>query len=212
MSRRLQIAAVVIALVLIASACTSEALASNNAGHGRSKCSSESVKRGAEGDTVVDVVQRLARENDLTSVLYRVTKGGDVVASGAYGDTLTGVPADPSLHFRIGNVAFGYMGTLLLRLVEDGKATLDDPISKWLPNTNLPSADTVTLRMLVQNTSGYPDYVSDDDFLNAFLANPFAQWTPEQLIDIALSTPPFYPPGTAWSYAHTNYVILGQAL
>jgi CubicO group peptidase (beta-lactamase class C family) len=195
----------------MASACSS-AVASNNAGSGRSACPSGSVKNGPDGDTVVDVVDRVARANDLTSVLYRVTRGRDVVASGAYGDTLTGVPADPSLHFRIGNVAFGYMGTLLLRLVEDHKATLDDPVSKWLPDTDLPSADKVTLRMLVQNTSGYPDYISNDGFEKPFEVNPFAPWTPQQLIDIGLSIPPYYPPGTAWNYAHTNYVILGQAL
>jgi CubicO group peptidase (beta-lactamase class C family) len=202
----------VIALVLMASACSSAAVASNNGGRGRSACPSGSVHNGADGDTVVDVVQRVARENGLTSVLYRVTRARDVVASGAYGDTLTGVTADPSLHFRIGNVAFGYMGTLLLRLVEDGKAALDDPISKWLPDTDLPTANNVTLRMLVQNTSGYPDYVRNDGFEKPFDANPFAQWTPQQLIDVGLSTPPYYPPGTAWSYAHTNYMILGQAL
>ena len=159
----------------MASACSSVAGASNTAGKGRSACRPTSVTSGADGDTVVDVVQRVARANDLTSVLYRVTRGRDVVASGAYGDTLTGVPADPTLHFRIGNVAFGYMGTLLLRLVEAGKATLDDPISKWLPNTDLPSANKVTLRMLVQNTSGYPDYVGNDGFEKPFDVNPFAQ-------------------------------------
>src|SRR5262249_61691529 len=131
---------------------------------------------------------------------------------GAEGHPRAGAPADPTLHFRIGNVAFEYMGTLLLRLVEDGKATLDDPVSKWLPNINLPSADEVTLRMLVQNTSGYPDYIGNDGFEKPFAANPFAPWTPQQLIDVGLSIPPYYPPGTAWSYAHTNYVILGQAL
>src|SRR5262249_42238063 len=73
-------------------------------------------------------------------------------------------------------------------------------------------ADKVTLRMLVQNTSGYPDYIGNDGFEKPFDADPFAQWTPQQLIDVGLSVPPYYPPGTAWNYAHTNYVILGQAL
>jgi D-alanyl-D-alanine carboxypeptidase len=123
MSRRLQHAAFVVALVLIASASSSVANASGHADHLQPRCSAQSVKHGVAGAAVVDVVKRVARENDLTSVLYRVTKGGDVVASGAFGDNLTGVPADPLLHFRIGNVAFGYMGTLLLRLVEKGKAS-----------------------------------------------------------------------------------------
>ena len=145
-------------------------------------------------------------------MLYRVTRAGEVVASGARGDNRSGSPADTSLHFRIGNVAFGYMGTLLLHYVETGEASLDDPISKWLPDRDLPAADEVTLRMLVQNTSGYADYVRADAFVDQFLADPFAVWTPDRLIEIAMATAPFYPPGTAWSYAHTNYVLLGEAL
>jgi CubicO group peptidase (beta-lactamase class C family) len=66
--------------------------------------------------------------------------------------------------------------------------------------------------MLVQNTSGYADYVRDEKFVAAFLANPFASWDRDELVKIAMTTAPFYPPGTAWSYAHTNYVVLGEAL
>ncbi len=175
-------------------------------------CSTETVAEGSDGSAVAAVIDRLADELDLTTVLYRVTRAGEVVASGARGDNRPGSPADTSLHFRIGNVAFGYMGTLLLHYVETGEASLDDPISKWLPDRDLPAADEVTLRMLVQNTSGYADYVRADAFVDQFLADPFAVWTPDRLIEIAMATAPFYPPGTAWSYAHTNYVLLGEAL
>lgn len=109
-------------------------------------------------------------------------------------------------------MAFGYLGTLLLSYVDDGTATLDDPLSRWLPDDDLPSEDEVTLRMLVQNTSGYPDYVRDETFVERFLADPFAQWAPDELLDVAFSTPTPYPPGTAWNYSHTNHVILGRAL
>ena len=175
-------------------------------------CSTETVAEGSDGSAVAAVIDRLADELDLTTVLYRVTRAGEVVASGARGDNRPGSPADTSLHFRIGNVAFGYMGTLLLHYVETGEASLDDPLSKWLPDRDLPAADEVTLRMLVQNTSGYADYVRADAFVDQFLADPFAVWTPDRLIEIAMATAPFYPPGTAWSYAHTNYVLLGEAL
>jgi D-alanyl-D-alanine carboxypeptidase len=212
---------VLVALVLVGAACSStddasdsgsESTTAEDATTDGSGCAVESVANGPEGDTVVAVVEDLAEQNDLTSVIYRVTRGDEVVASGAYGDTLTGIPADPSLRFRIGNIAFGYMGTLLLTYVDDGEASLDDPVSRWLPDADLPSADEVTLRMLVQNTTGYPDYVRNDSFVDTFLDDPFREFTPDQLLEIGFSTPVLYPPGTAWSYAHTNYVILGQAL
>ena len=223
MMRRLGVSALVVVLAVGAAACSSDDDSADDSATGSvtptssvaaasGACKPETVANGADGATVAAVVERVATANDLTTVLYRVMRGGEVVASGARGDNYAGSPADASLHFRVGNVAFGYMGTLLLRFVEEGKATLDDPISTWVPDSGLPGADEVTLRMLVQNTSGYADYVRTDAFVDKFLADPFAAWTPQELIDIGMATPPSYPPGTAWSYAHTNYVILGEAL
>ena len=62
-------------------------------------------------------------------------------------------------------------------------------------------------------TSGYPDYVlGNAEFQSAFYADPFRQWTPEQLLSYAVNKPLQYEPGTNWSYAHNNYILLGLAL
>ena len=66
--------------------------------------------------------------------------------------------------------------------------------------------------MLANMTSGYPDYVQNADFLRDSLENPFRAWTPKEQIEIGLSTPRVFAPGTNWDYSHTNYVILGLAL
>lgn len=175
-------------------------------------CAGEVVEEGDDGATVVEAVESAASEDGLTSVVYRVTRAGEVVAAGAVGDSMTGVPADQSMHYRNGNVAFAYMGTLLLLMEEAGEVSLDDTVSTWLPDLDVPEADAVTLQMLAQSTSGYPDYVPDEDFVTSFEDDPFQQYTAQDLIDVAMQTPPHYPPGEAWSYAHTNYVILGEAL
>lgn len=175
-------------------------------------CETEKVAIGAEGDAIVATIEREAEQRGLTSVLFRVTKGEDLIASGAIGDSVTGVPVEHSMHFRNGAVAFAYMGTLLLLMTESGEVALDDTVAQWLPDLQVPNADTVTLEMLVRNTSGYPDYVPDNTFENDFNANPFQEFTAQDLLDYALAAPPHYDPGTAWSYAHTNYVILGAAL
>jgi D-alanyl-D-alanine carboxypeptidase len=153
-----------------------------------------------------------ATARGLASLLYRVTEGEQLIASGAIGTNVTGVPVEQSLRFRNGNVAFTYMGTLLLLMAEAGEVGLDDPVSKWLPDRQLPEADAVTLEMLVRNTSGYADYVKNDDFVNAFEADPFRDFTEQELLDYGLAPGHLYPPGTAWSYAHTNYLLLGAAL
>ena len=102
------------------------------------------------------------------------------------------------------------MATLLLRLVDQGVVGLDDPLATWLPD--LPDADRVTLRMLTNMTAGYPDYVQNPKLDQELYADPFRQWTNQELIEIGLSTPQVFAPGTNWDYSHTNYVILGQAL
>jgi len=121
------------------------------------------------------------------------------------------VPATPQMHFRNGAVAISYVSTLLLKLVDQKKVRLDDKVSTWLPN--IPNADRVTLGQLAQMTSGYPDYVlGNDAFSAALYANPFREWTTDEILAQVISRPLLYPPGTNWNYAHTNYVILGLAL
>ncbi|HEY7031447.1 MAG TPA: serine hydrolase domain-containing protein [Thermomicrobiales bacterium] len=147
---------------------------------------------------------------DLRAVILRVTIDGDELVTAALGESITGVPATPEMHFRNGAVAIAYVATLLLRLVDQGVVGLDDPLAAWLPE--LPDAKRVSLRMLANMTAGYPDYVQNGRFLDALYADPFRQWTPEELIDVGISTPRRFEPGANWDYSHTNYVILGRAL
>jgi CubicO group peptidase (beta-lactamase class C family) len=146
----------------------------------------------------------------LNAVILRVTIDGREVVTAALGESMTGVPATTDMHFRNGAVAISYVSTLLLILVDEGVVRLDDPLSIWLPE--LPDAERVTLRMLANMTAGYPDYVPVEQFIADSYANPFRQWTTEELIAVSLAQPRLFAPGTNWDYAHTNYVILGLAL
>jgi CubicO group peptidase (beta-lactamase class C family) len=156
-----------------------------------------------------DAVQGLIAEHDLGAVIVQVTDHGRRLFTQAYGESMTGVPATADMHFRNGAVAAQYMSTLLLRLVDQGRVALDDPVGKWLPG--LPHASDVTLRMLAGMTSGYPDYVGDA-LIEALYADPFHTFTQEELLDYAFTQPHLFTPGTNWSYAHTNYVVLGMIL
>lgn len=159
---------------------------------------------------VMELVDRAMAEDDLASVIVRVELDGAPILTEARGESMTGVPATPQMHFRNGAVAIPLVANLVLQLVDDGTVALDDPVSQWLPD--LPHSRRVTLRDLVQMTSGYPDYVRSEKFIDAFYNDPFRQWEPEELLDFVKDEPLDYQPGTNWSYAHTNYVILGLAL
>ncbi len=157
------------------------------------------------------VVRDFMAQAHLKSVIVRVTLDGQKVVTEAVGDSVTGVPATPDMHFRNGAVAISYVATLLLKLVDQNKVGLDDKLSKYLPD--FPNADRVTLGQLAQMTSGYPDYVlGNDAFDNAFYADPFRQWTTQDILAQISSRPLLYDPGTNWNYSHTNYILLGLAL
>ena len=159
---------------------------------------------------MIRLVEAAATELDLRSVIFRVTLDGQEIVSHALGESMTGVPATTDMHFRNGAVAISYISTLLLILVDQGVVGLDDTIDAWLPD--LPDSDMVTLRQLANMTAGYPDYVQNANFVDAFYEDPFRQWTAQELIDYGISTPRVFEPGTNWDYSHTDYVVLGQAL
>jgi CubicO group peptidase (beta-lactamase class C family) len=164
-----------------------------------------------EADAIAKIVRDTMAQAHLKSVLVRVTIDGKEVVTRADGESMTGVPATPAMHFRNGAVAISYVATLLLRLVDEKKVRLDDKLSTWLPE--VPNSDRVTLGQLAQMTSGYVDYVIGNEPMNAELyRDPFRQWTTDQLLGYALDKPLHYEPGTNWNYAHTNYVLLGLAL
>ncbi len=147
----------------------------------------------------------------LKAVIVRVTIDGEDVITEAFGNSMTGVPASTDMHFRNGSVAESYIANLLLQLVDEKKVSLDDKLSKWLPD--LPHADEVSLGNLISMTSGYRDFVPDPEFLKVNDTQPYKPWIPEEILLYAhLDLPLLYPPGTNWNYAHTNFVILGMAL
>jgi CubicO group peptidase (beta-lactamase class C family) len=164
----------------------------------------------SQADAVRQIVRDTMAEQHLRAVILRVSVNGKNVLTDAFGESVTGVPATTKMHFHNGAVAVSYMSTLLLQLVDDKKVRLDDKVSKWLPD--VPNSDQVTLGQLAQMTSGYADYVQNESFIDGLYADPFRQFTPEELIAYGTPESLLYEPGTNWNYSHTNYVILGLAL
>lgn len=181
-------------------------------GHGSPpKASQADSADKSRADAVMRVVQNFMTQAHLKAAIVRVTVDGKEVVTQAVGDSMTGVPATTDMHFRNGAVAISYVSTLLLKLVDEKKLSLDDRLSKWLPD--FPNAGRVTLGQLAQMTAGYPDYViGNDQFDNQIYANPFQQTTTQDILAQISGRPLLYDPGTNWNYAHTDYVLLGLAL
>ena len=185
--------------LLIALAATSGASASAKTG-----------ARSEQADAIRQIVRDAMADQHLKAVLVSVTIDGKNVLTEAFGESLPGVPATTDMNFRNGAVAFQYVTNLLLQFVDEGKASLDDTIDRWLPD--VPDADQVTLRMLANQTAGYPDFEQNPAWVAAYYANPYHSWTFEERLPYVVDRPRPFAPGENWSYSHSNFMILGEAL
>src|SRR5206468_1014367 len=174
------------------------------------RSASAATPQSEQASAIANIVQKAMKTEHLRAVIVKVTQGDKVVISQAFRDSMTGVPATTAMHFRNGAVAFSYLGTLLMEFVDEHKVKLDDTIERWMPD--LPQANKVTLKMLANQTSGYPDYETDPKWLDAFIADPFHIWTFDERMKYAFVHPVQFDPGTNWSYSHTNFMILGEIL
>ena len=124
-------------------------------------------------------------------------------------DLRTGRPMQPDLHFRVGSATKSFVAALVLNLVSEGTVSLSDTVDRWLPEI-LSYGDRITIRRLLNHTAGVPQYT--DIVWRELYASPqarFRMWSPRELVALVADRPPDFPPGTAWSYSNTGYILLG---
>ncbi len=153
-------------------------------------------------------VQQQMEQTGVPSASVGIVQNGKVVYTAAFGQArLAGstpaVAAKPEMHYAIGSISKQFTAACILLLAEDGKLTLDDPVSRWFPE--LTRANEVKLRNLLTHTSGYEDYAPQDYTIPA--------WTkpgdPTRLVHEWAGKPLDFDPGTRWQYSNTNFVLAG---
>jgi CubicO group peptidase (beta-lactamase class C family) len=177
-----------------------------------SACSDDASPPGdpALAATVEELSRTAMKTYKLKSMIVRVTMEGTDVFTGAFGESITGVPATAEMRFRNGAFAYTYLGYITAQLAADDVFSVDDTIDRWVPE--LPRASQVTVGDLPHSTSGYSDYVYSDEVGNAVYLEPFRQWTTDELIQIGVNGPEQFAPGTNFGYSHTNFAVLGRVL
>lgn len=121
-------------------------------------------------------------------------------------------PVPTNGHFRIGSITKTFVSTVTLQLVGEGKVGLDTPVSTYLPSL-LPDGDTITVRNLLQHTSGLYNYTDAMPLDPAgFETIRFKPYEPRELVAMSTSRPLDFPPGTKWSYSNTNYIVIGLVI
>ncbi|MGW6708593.1 serine hydrolase domain-containing protein [Streptomyces sp. NPDC054956] len=154
--------------------------------------------------------------------VYAEVRGAGRTWRGASGvaDVATGRPVSPDMHQRVGSITKTFTAAAIMQQVEQGRIRLDAPIGRYLPQL-VPGerGQKITVRMLLNNTSGIPDYIryafpSLQEMSPASLDdNRFRRFRPAELIEMGLAAPPAGEPGaTPGVYSNTNFLLLGQLL
>jgi D-alanyl-D-alanine carboxypeptidase len=108
--------------------------------------------------------------------------------------------------FRVASVTKTFVAAVIMQLVGEGRMGLSDPVERWLPG-QLPYGQQITIRQLLNHTSGVPAY-GDLEFLAGRFDEPGRRFTPKELLARIDGKPLDFPPGTASNYVNTGYVLL----
>ena len=173
--------------------------------------SSPSKKPSSSSSSLSSDLSRLAeaavKDGRTAGISFVVTKGGNVVASGAYGfaDLENRVPATVDTAYAIGSLTKTFTAAAVLALADDGKLSLDDPLGKFVPSFPEPGR-SATVRQLLNHTSGIRSMTS---LGSRYWAQAGREIEPADLVTIFANEPSDFAPGSAYRYSNSGYVLLG---
>ena len=163
-------------------------------------------------------LDQFAREHALPGATLAFVLDDGRCGAVAYGVTrkTDGRAMKPNDRMLAGSIGKTHVAAVLLQLDEEGKVKLDDKISTWFGKEDwfprLPNAEQITLRMLMHHSSGIPEHVLMPEFLAAVKKDPEKIWRPAELVSYVLDEPALFPAGEGWSYADTNFILVGMVI
>jgi D-alanyl-D-alanine carboxypeptidase len=141
--------------------------------------------------------------------------GRESVATSGTADLNTGRPVPSDGYFRMASTSKTMVATVVLQLEAEGRLSLDDTVDHWLPGVvrgNGNDGSRITLRQLLQHTSGIPDALPGYTTPEEYYQQRHDVYSPEQLVALAMAHAPDFPPGEGWAYSNTGYVLLDMII
>ena len=152
--------------------------------------------------SVTDYVKAEMQRQHIPGLALLVARDGKIVRAEGFGlaNVELQVPVRPETIFQSGSVGKQFTATAVMMLVEEGKISLDDPLTKFFVDAPAAWKD-VTVRELLSHTAGFGDYPKNFNFRK--------DWTEDELLKLVEGIPLAYPPGTKWAYSNLGYLTLG---
>jgi len=153
------------------------------------------------------VVERIIQRPEAVGLSVAVARGDRILVEQGVGkaELEFDAPANAQTIFRIGSITKQFTAASIMKLVERGKIKLDDDLHQYLPAFDT-GGRVVTLRQLLNHTSGVPDVTSRPGFISDIAPRDI---TPEQMLATIKGVPFEFEPGKGWSYSNTGYLLLG---
>lgn len=136
--------------------------------------------------------------------------------SSGFNDAERKIPMKQTDRMMQGSVGKTYVAAIAMKLVSIGSVKLDAKVSDFLGHhpwfTRIPNAPDITIRMLMNHSSGVMRYEFKEAFAIDLAKNPDKEWTPSELLQYILDEKATFPAGTGWEYSDTNYILLGLVI
>jgi D-alanyl-D-alanine carboxypeptidase len=155
------------------------------------------------------IARRAMAQQHLSGVEIGIGRNGRLLFARGYGlrDRARHAPVDASTVFALGSVSKSFTATAVMLLVQSGRIALDAPIARYLPGA--PHGRHITVRELLDQTSGLPDYLENAALYREILTSTVKPRSIAAYVAMVARRPLQFAPGSKWAYSNTNYAILG---
>jgi D-alanyl-D-alanine carboxypeptidase len=176
----------------------------------------------ADQHEFLDILQSRLNELYASSKIPGVTAsivledGTAIEVAAGFADLKHRIRLQPQDHMLSGSMGKTYVSAVMLELVSENRAQLDDKLQTFLGAEGwylrLPNARDISLRSLLNHTSGIPNHVYDKKFIAEVRKTPGRNWTPEEIVSYVLDRPPVGSVGQKYVYSDTNYILIGMVI
>ncbi|OXM83326.1 serine hydrolase domain-containing protein [Paenibacillus rigui] len=157
--------------------------------------------------SIREAISGLPNAKATAALVYVGTPTDSWLAASGVNDMESKEPARADGRFRIGSITKVFTAAVVLQLVAEQKVDLNQSIQHYLPDVLPADFPTVTIGQLLNHTSGLPSPKLPDEWNEWDLQN--MNWTPQQVVDLAVKNPMEFEPGTRQHYVNINYFLAG---
>lgn len=160
--------------------------------------------------SITNIVSRAMTRQRIPGLVVAVAVAGHPLYERAFGDRAPGKPAEVSTIFPIGSITKQFTAACVMWLAERHRLDVDYPVSRYVANT--PHGSEITVKELLDQTSGLADYTSAPALKAALGKGLMNSFSSEQLLALMADKPLRFRPGTKYEYSNTNYVLAGMVI